>query len=391
MSAFLWRIAESRAPARPLALARIGAAAAMLLELPNSGGTLLRLADPSVIHAPYLAWTPRLTEPMAWALIGLWLVSALALMLGWRARWSGAVLTATLATVLFADQQTYSNHLFLMLPVAGLLTVADSGAAISLDARRVGSRDWVAGWPVWLLCGQVVIVYAFAALSKMNPDFLSGSVVASYLRRDGVLAIPGSWRSFEPMFVLSLLAVSSEAFLALSLWSSRRRPAAMVIGLGLHGFITGWLSPTMSLLVFSVLMVPLYLPFLDVEPAGRVVVWDDGCGFCEGWVRWFRRLDWMHGLRFVPRSSLASAELPVDEDAAARALQFVPPHGRVRGGFAAVTRVLELLPVSFLWAPLLRLPPVAAIGERVYRRVAANRSCELPLRASGAPAESRRT
>jgi predicted DCC family thiol-disulfide oxidoreductase YuxK len=389
VTAFLWRVAESRAPSRPLALARIGATAAILLELPNSGATLLRLADPSVIHAPYLAWTPRLTEPMAWALIGLWLVSALAFMLGFRARWSGAVLTATVAAVLFVDQQTYSNHLFLMLPVAALLTVADSGASISLDARRVGSRNSVAGWPVWLLCAQVCIVYGFAAIAKLNPDFLSGSVVASYLRREGPLAVPDAWRSFEPMFVLSLLAICSEAFLALSLWSSRRRPTAMVVGLGLHAFITGWLSPTMSLLVFSLLMVPLYLPFLDVAPASRVVVWDDGCGFCAGWVRWFRRLDWMHGLRFVPRSELATAGLRVDEDAAARALQFVPARGRTRGGFAAVTRVLELLPVSFLWAPVLRLPPVALVGERIYRRVAAGRRCELPAAASAA-AESRR-
>lgn len=379
LSAFLQRIAGLKAAARPLALARIGATAAMLLELPNTGATLLRLADPSVIHAPYLPWVPRLTEPIAWLLIGLWLVAGLMFLVGWRARLAGAVLTATLASVLFVDQQTYSNHLYLMLLVAGLLTVGDSGAAISLDARRAGERESVPGWPVFLLCAQVCIVYGYAALAKLNPDFLSGSVVASYVRSEGPLGLPQAWRTFEPMFVLSLMAIASEAYLALSLWSPRRRPAAMVVGLGLHAFITGWLSPFMSLLVFSLLMLPLYLPFLDVAPRSRVVVWDDGCGFCAEWVKWFRRLDWMHGLRFVPRSELASAGLPVDEDAAARALQFVLPSGRVRGGFAAVTRVLELLPLTFLWAPLLRLPPVAAVGERVYRRVAISRRCELPL------------
>jgi predicted DCC family thiol-disulfide oxidoreductase YuxK len=118
------------------------------------------------------------------------------------------------------------------------------------------------------------------------------------------------------------------------------------------------------------------------------VVWDDGCGFCAGWVRWFRRLDWLHALRFVPRSQLAASGLPVGEEAAARALQIILPGGRTKGGFAAVTRVMEILPVSYLWAPLLRLPPIAALGERIYRRVAARRSCELPMRAEAA-AESR--
>ncbi len=114
------------------------------------------------------------------------------------------------------------------------------------------------------------------------------------------------------------------------------------------------------------------------------MVWDDGCGFCATWVVWFRRLDWMHALRFIPRSELSVANLPVSEDAAARALQVVLPNGRVRGGFAAVTRVAEILPLSYLWAPLLRLPPIAAIGEAVYRRVAERRRCELPVAARAA-------
>ena len=156
------------------------------------------------------------------------------------------MLTVALAGTLLSDQQTYSNHLYLMLPVAALLTVAQSGAALSLDARREGGRDWVPGWPVWLLCAQVSIVYGFAALAKLNPDFLSGSVVASYLRRDGLLALPDAWRSLEPMLILSLLAICSEAFLAFALWVPRWRPAAMVVGLGLHVFIAGWLVPDRS-------------------------------------------------------------------------------------------------------------------------------------------------
>jgi predicted DCC family thiol-disulfide oxidoreductase YuxK len=112
------------------------------------------------------------------------------------------------------------------------------------------------------------------------------------------------------------------------------------------------------------------------------VVWDDGCGFCATWVKWFNRLDWLHALRFVSRSELPTSGLPVSEDAAARALQIVWSDG-VHGGFSAVTRILEILPVSFLWAPLLRLPPIAWVGEIGYRWVALRRRCELPVMAPG--------
>mgnify|MGYP006199594577 CR=1 FL=1 len=104
--------------------------------------------------------------------------------------------------VLFSDQQLYSNHLYLMVIVVGLLTAGDGGAALSLDAMRRGARETVPTWPMWLLRVQVSIVYGSAALSKVNLTYLSGSVVASYLRRDGPLAVPDAWRSLEPMLVL---------------------------------------------------------------------------------------------------------------------------------------------------------------------------------------------
>jgi predicted DCC family thiol-disulfide oxidoreductase YuxK len=367
----------ARTSSRTIGLARIGVAFAALLEARPSAEALLRLTDPGVLHAPYFSWEPAVSAGMAWALIGLWIVSGAAFLIGWRTRLAGVVLAATLAAVLLLDQQLYSNHLYLMVLLVGLLTVADAGAAISLDARRVGTREQVATWPVVLVRLQVSIVYGFAALAKLNLTFLSGSVIAASLRREGLLAVPDGWRSAEPMLVLALLAICLEAFVAVALWSPRWRSTGFVAGLALHGGITGWLSPTYQLLVFSLVMLPLYLTFLDTAPSSLVVVWDDGCGFCAAWVRWFVRLDWLRVLRFVPRSQLAGSGIPVSEEAAAAALQLVD-EGRVYAGFAAVTRVAEVLPISFLWAPLLRLPPVAAVGERVYGRVAARRLCSLP-------------
>jgi predicted DCC family thiol-disulfide oxidoreductase YuxK len=371
----------SRGPSRPLALARIGIAIAVLLELPNTGKVLMQLDDPGIIRAPIFPWTPALDDGLALVLMGLWAATTVALLLGWRTRRAAAALCATLATVLLLDQQLYSNHLYLMVLLSGLLAVADSGAALSLDARRSGERGEVSRWPVSLLRFQVSVAYGFAALAKLNPDFLSGSTVAISLRDSGPLAIPDAWRSFEPMLILAVMAVCAEAFIAVAIWSKDLRPLAFVVALGLHGSLAIWFAPTYPLIIFAAVMLPVLILFLDPAP-GRVVVWDDGCGFCATWVKWFRRLDWLDALRFVPRSELATSGLPVTEDAAARALQIVSPAG-VHGGFAAVTRILEILPLCFLWAPLLRLPPIAWAGEMGYRWVALRRKCELPVAAQG--------
>jgi predicted DCC family thiol-disulfide oxidoreductase YuxK len=372
------------APARSVAVARIGVALAILLEAPGSASTLLRLAEPEVLGAPYADWMPRVDATIALLLIGSWLASGTLFLVGWHTRIAGSALVVTLAAVLAFDQQLYSNHLYLMLLASLLLVLANAGAAHSLDARR-GGRETVPAWPIRLLRVQVSMVYGFAALAKLNVTFLSGSVVASYLRRDGPLAVPADWRAIEPMLVVSVLAVCIEAFIAIGVWLPRWRPAAIVSGLALHVGITIWLTPTIPLFVFSLVMLPLYVLFIDVRRA-MVVVWDDSCSFCAGWVRWFVRLDWLGALRFVPRSKLSANGLAVREEDALRALQVLTPGGRRFGAFAAVIRVAERLPVSYLWAPILRLPPIARLGERVYGRVAARRTCAVPLPAEAASA-----
>jgi predicted DCC family thiol-disulfide oxidoreductase YuxK len=236
----------------------------------------------------------------------------------------------------------------------------------------------VPNWPLFLIRVQMSIVYLFAGLSKVSLTFLSGTVVAVTLRRDGPLAVPLEWRTFEPMAVLSLLSILTELFLAMALWLPRWRRAAFVVGLGLHVGIAIWFEPAGQLAIFSVIILTPYLLFLNVPERAAVVVWDSSCDFCRGWVRLFGRIDWLGALRFVPSSDAAELErLQIPLEDADRALQFVGNGRRVQG-FRAVVSVLEVTPVAFLWAPLLRLQPIAAIGDRLYRRTAARRQCTLP-------------
>ena len=171
---------------------------------------------------------------------------------------------------------------------------------------------------------------------------------------------------------------NTEAFLAVGLWSRRWRGAALVVGAGLHLAIAIWLVPTDQLLIFGALMLPLYLVFIPAPRASLSVVWDDSCDFCRQSVRWMQRLDWLHTLVPVSASDAVARErLGVSEREALEAVQLVGIDGRRAAGFRAVARVAAVMPVAFLWAPLLRLPPIDAVGNRIYRRVAARRSCNV--------------
>lgn len=363
------------APARPLGVARATIGVAALLKAGVVGPILLGLAEPGAIRLPFPG-LPPLPAAAVPGILAVWIGAAATLALGWRTRASAGLLCLTLVTVLLGDQQLYSNHLYLLATLVGLLGLADAGAAVSLDARRSGIRERVPGWPVALLKLQVTIVYGFAALAKLNLVFLSGAVMNAYLGRGAPLGFPEALRTVGVMAPLSLAAIGVECFLALAVWSRRWRPAMFVTGLAFHAAIVLGMPSTGELVVFSLAMFALYLLFLDAEPGGRTVVWDDRCGFCSTWARWIRRLDWLRLHRFVA-SSGGSLPHGIAREDADRALQLVEEGGDRAEGYEAVARVLERLPATFLWAPILRCPWARGPGDRAYRRFAARRSCRI--------------
>src|SRR5690606_5766163 len=52
---------------------------------------------------------------------------------------------------------------------------------------------------------------------------------------------------------------------------------------------------------------------------------------------------------------------------------------RVTKGYEAYQRIAWRVPVLWLTLPFVYLPPIAAIGRRVYRHVADTRACSVPI------------
>ena len=61
---------------------------------------------------------------------------------------------------------------------------------------------------------------------------------------------------------------------------------------------------------------------------------------------------------------------------------------RARSGFLAYRLIAARVPVLWPLLPLMALPPVARLGERLYRQIADSRACLLIPPPSPLPAES---
>lgn len=272
LSKRLYQLVVQHVDLPALGVVRILVAVAALLNALEVAPRLSRLADPLVMRMPHLAEVPDTTPAVRITVLALWVISATAFLVGWKTRAAGVTLTTVIAFTLLLDEQLYSNHLYLLGLVCLLLVCADSGAYHSLDSRRAPRRSTPA-WPVTLLKIQLSIVYGFAAAAKLNVDYLTGDVIATYLRQAGPFVLPDSWRVLEMMLPLAWFSIFLEAYLAVALWIDRERRSALLVGLIFHAGLVVTVSSTFEIAIFSVLTLALYLPFLATTPTSRLTRW----------------------------------------------------------------------------------------------------------------------
>jgi hypothetical protein len=266
----LLRIVTATADARPLAAARVLVGLAAVVRLPIAARLFTDLHRPDTLRVPYVAWPPPLSAAGTTVLLVAWGAAAVALLVGWHARAAGTALALVLALVLVQDAQAYSNHLYLLATVSALLAVADAGAAWSLDAKSRGVRATVPAWPVTLLKTQVSVVYGFAALAKLNPEYLAGATLWAFLPALRAAVGPGTPPAGVRVALSGAAALSIvlEALVAIGLWVPALRRAAVVGGVALHAGMITLLPERAQLAVFALEMAALYVLFLVPAGAG---------------------------------------------------------------------------------------------------------------------------
>ncbi|HEX2832686.1 MAG TPA: HTTM domain-containing protein [Thermoanaerobaculia bacterium] len=225
---------------------------------------LPRLLEPMIVKIPFVSWIPRLPSSALPIFFAAWLLAALLFIVGWKTRVAGAVLALATGYTLVLDQQTYSNHLYLLFLITLLLTIAESGATWSLDAWRRGSKSDVAFWPILLLKTQITIVYFFSAAAKITPHYLAGEILAASLKPGGLLAVPQAWRTPAFLSALAVISILMELFIAFGLWSRRLRLFALIAGVGFHLSILAIVgSSRLSLAIFALGVFAVYPLFID--------------------------------------------------------------------------------------------------------------------------------
>lgn len=105
------------------------------------------------------------------AILGL---LAFMIMIGACYRLSMVLFSFGFSYVFLLDQTQYLNHFYLVILLAFLMIVLPAHRAYSVDAwlsPEIRSR-WVPAWSVWALRAQFEVLYLYAGIVKINPDWL---------------------------------------------------------------------------------------------------------------------------------------------------------------------------------------------------------------------------
>jgi len=190
------------------------------------------------------AWVEPLSASGMHVLVVALGILALCIAVGVAFRASALLFAAGFSYLQLIDVSNYLNHYYLAALLAWLLLLSPAGRSWSVDAeiRRRWSRggapssEWVAAVWLYLFRLQIALVYAFAAVAKLQPDWLIHAqplriwlAASAELPLLGpVLALPGT-----PL-LMSWLGFLFDATIVLWLSWSRTRLYAYAVLIAFH-------------------------------------------------------------------------------------------------------------------------------------------------------------
>jgi hypothetical protein len=191
------------------------------------------------LHFTYtgFGWVRPLPEGGMHALWALLAVAAVGITLGAFYRLSCVVFALAFSYCFLIEAARYLNHFYLIALLAVLLAIVPAHRVWSIDAwsRREPPRGTVPTWSLWLLRFQVAVVYVYGGIAKIEPDWLRGEPMATWLGREGDWPLIGPLLTADAAGVVGAWAgLAFDLLIVLAVAWRPTRVVALVFAAGFH-------------------------------------------------------------------------------------------------------------------------------------------------------------
>ncbi|MDX5481140.1 MAG: HTTM domain-containing protein [Hymenobacteraceae bacterium] len=161
------------------------------------------------------------------------------IMIGWRYKVSSFLFFLAFGYSFFSEKTHYLNHHYLIFLVSGLMVLMPAHRKLSWDVRRKPEleQDVAPQWTLWLFRLQIVLVYFYAGIAKIQPDWLAAKSVSIWMSRKTHFYVIGPYLDSEFMiWLISWGGVVFDLLIGFALLWPRTRMVAFWVAFGFHIF-----------------------------------------------------------------------------------------------------------------------------------------------------------
>lgn len=236
---FLFR----KVDAAPLAVYRI--LMGILMAAEGWGAVLTGWVKTNYVDVPFtfnfigFDFLQVMVGPQAYIIYFLLGVFGIGIAMGYRYRLMVLGYTILWAAVYFGQKSSYNNHYYLLLLTSMLLCVIPAHHFASMDVKqgRVEHSETVPYWSVWIIKVLLLIVYVYASIAKIYPDWLSGKTVGVFFGHKTEWPIIGPLCDQQWFILLiSYGGIIFDLLVIPALWYKPTRKYAFIISIFFHGF-----------------------------------------------------------------------------------------------------------------------------------------------------------
>ncbi len=200
----------------------------------------------------YFDWIQPLESTLGmYTLVSLCAFFALCIGLGFIYRIASVSFFILFTYLELIEQSWYLNHYYFVSIIAFLLCLLPAHKNYSLDAKWIdGLRsNTIATWSIFILKLQISIVYFFAGIAKIKPDWLLDALpLKIWLQAKTDMPFIGSLFQYETTaYAFSYFGMTYDLLIPFLLWNKRTRPFAFIAVIIFH---------SMTALLFNIGMFP---------------------------------------------------------------------------------------------------------------------------------------
>ncbi|MCB0734859.1 MAG: HTTM domain-containing protein [Flavobacteriales bacterium] len=226
----------------PLSLWRILFGIVLIVECFGSilvGYTHLLFITPPVASFNFIGFDWMNCSP-GYHLYGIYIVMgllAVGITLGWKYRWMMSLFTVLWWWTYLMHKVSYNNHHYLMGLICILMTISPAVVNLSLDSRKGSAKrtNSIPGIYHYQFVALLFIVYTYAAMAKLYPDWLHGVLIEEWFKpKHDFPVIGGFYRWAYTKYLVAWGGIAFDFLVIPALIYKPTRNAAFVIGIFFH-------------------------------------------------------------------------------------------------------------------------------------------------------------